>query len=83
MENNWNDNWRNKLKEKSPSIYERLCECRNTKKDLLIIACYIFSYNHIHKTKEECLDRAIQWLTDWNNQVELIPNNYNWYLQRM
>ena len=26
-------------------------------------------------TKEECLDRTIEWITDWNNQVGLIPNS--------
>lgn len=79
----WNDDWRNKLEHDYPSVYSRLQNCNNTKRDLLIIACYIFTYNHMFKTKEQCLDRAIQWLTDWNGQTELIPTNYEWYAKRV
>ena len=83
MENNWNDSWRRDLAQAQTDVYDRLCECRNTKSDLLVIAKFMYFVNKENHTKKECLDRAIQWLTDWNNQVELIPNNYNWYLQRM
>ena len=79
----WNDNWREELKKNRPSCYDRLCNCNNTKRDLIIIARYIYSYNFKNHTREECLDRAVTWLTSWNNQVELIPNNYNWYLERI
>lgn len=79
---NWNDDWRNELKETEPIIYKRLAECRNTKKDLLIIAKLMCKYNK-DKTKEECLYRVVEWLVDWNSQTELLPINYSWYLQRI
>lgn len=79
----WCDNWRDYLKTNYHSVYERLCECRNTKSDLLLIAKLMYVVNKNDYTKEECLDRTISWLTDWNNQPELIPTNYKWYLDRM
>lgn len=79
----WNDNWRNELEEKQPKVYERLCNCINKKTDILVIAKYIYLYNKENYTKQECLERTIQWLTDWNNQVELIPTNFKWYLSRI
>lgn len=79
----WCDYWRDYLKANYYSVYKRLCECRNTKSDLLLIAKVIYRFNNNDYTKEECLDRTISWLTDWNNQPELIPINYKWYLDRM
>ena len=79
----WNDDWRAELKEKHSDIYERLCDCRNKKSDIIIIAKYIYSYNKSNYGKKDCLDRAITWITDWNNQVELIPTNYDWYLRQI
>ena len=32
----WNDDWRNELKEKNYKVWERLCECRNTSKNMKI-----------------------------------------------
>ena len=34
----WNDDWRNELKEKNHKVWERLCECRNTKNDIKIMS---------------------------------------------
>lgn len=72
MSDNWNDDWRDELQEKNYNCYLRLCECRNTKNDLKIIAKIMFKYN-VGKGAQDCLDRTISWLTDWNNQVDLIP----------
>ena len=58
------------LKLKNPECYERLCECRNTKNDILIISKIMYKYNQ-NRTKHDCLDRTIEWLTDWNSQFEL------------
>jgi hypothetical protein len=69
----WNDDWRSELEIKNPECYERLCECRNTKHDILIIAKLMYRYNQ-DRTKEDCLDRTIEWITDWNNQIEIYPN---------
>ena len=69
----WNDDWRSELEIKNPECYERLCECRNTKNDILIISRLMYKYNQ-DRTKEDCLDRTIEWITDWNNQIEIYPN---------
>ena len=69
----WNNDWRSELEIKNPECYERLCECRNTKHDILIIAKLMYRYNQ-DRTKEDCLDRTIEWITDWNNQIEIYPN---------
>ena len=66
----WNNDWRSELEIKNPECYERLCECRNTKHDILIIAKLMYRYNQ-DRTKYDCLDRTIEWLTDWNSQFEL------------
>ena len=69
----WNNDWRSELEIKNPKCYERLCEGRNTKHDILIIAKLMYRYNQ-DRTKEDCLDRTIEWITDWNNQIEIYPN---------
>ena len=74
MENEiWNDDWREELRLTNENCYNRLCECRNTKHDILIIAKLMYRYNQ-DRTKEDCLDRTIEWITDWNNQIEIYPN---------
>ena len=81
----WNNDWRSELEIKNPECYERLCECRNTKNDILIISRIMYKYNQ-NRTKHDCLDRTIEWLTDWNSQFELYPSNpeeYQKILSRM
>lgn len=34
----------------------------------------MYKYN-LYGTKEDSLDRTIEWLTDWNNQVNLCPDS--------
>jgi len=70
----WNDDWREELEKDYYDCYIRLCECRNTKKDLKILTKLLYKYNS-SKTKEQCLDRIIAWVTDWNNQVNLVPDD--------
>ena len=52
---------------------QNVIECMNTKNDILIIAKLMYKYNQ-NRTKEDCLDRTIEWLTDWNSQIEIYPN---------
>ena len=66
----WNNDWRSELEIKNPECYERLCECRNTKNDILIISRIMYKSTQ-NRTKNDCLDRTIEWLTDWNSQFEL------------
>ena len=66
----WNDDWREELKENNPDAYERLSNAKNIKKDITEIAKLMYKYN-LSGTKEDSLDRAIEWITDWNNQANL------------
>lgn len=80
--NEWNDTW---IDELNNDCYIRLCECRNIKKDILYMAKLMFKYNP-NKNVETCLDRVIEWVTDWNNQFELfdyVADNYNKIIEKM
>lgn len=70
----WNNDWREELKTDSYPVWERLAECRNTKRDIIIMAKLNYKYNP-GKSKEDCLDRILEWVTDWNSQVNLYPDD--------
>ena len=71
---NWNDDWREELKTDYYPVWERLAECRNTRKDIIIMAKLNYKYNR-SKEPEECLNRIVEWVTDWNGQsLSLIPD---------
>ena len=70
MKNAWNDNWRSELESTDYLCYIRLCECRNTRKDLTTMACLVYKYNK-WTTPEECLIRILEWVGDWNGQFEV------------
>jgi len=72
---NWDDDWRIDLEQDNPKLMERFANCKATAHDLKIIAKIMWRYNRSGHTKEECLDRTIMWITDWNNQVGLIPDD--------
>ena len=69
----WNNDWRIELSHKDPECYERLCDCVNTKKDIITMARLNYKHNPF-KEKEDCLDRILEWVTDWNNQPNLYPS---------
>lgn len=69
----WKDEWREELRDENKPCYDRLSECRSKHSDIKIIAKLMYKYNP-DKSKEECLDRTILWITDWNSQVSLIPD---------
>lgn len=69
--NEWNDDWRDKLKKLDYECYIRLCECRNNKDDVIKIASLMHCYND-NKSKGDCLSRTLQWIVDWNGQLELM-----------
>lgn len=64
---NWNNDWRDKLKKTDYGCYERLCECRNTRKDVIKMAKLVKEYNSTISA-EECLIYMIEWVGDWNSQ---------------
>ena len=85
MMGKWNDDWRNELKIKNEECYIRLCECRNTKNDLVIMSRLMHKYNS-DKAKEDCFVRMLEWVGDWNNQfklVDLTKSEYEILLERI
>lgn len=69
---NWNDDWRDELKQDNYEVWERLAECRNNRNDIIIMSKLVVKYNP-EKSKQECFDRILEWVTDWNNQINLYP----------
>ena len=81
----WCDDWRTELQKTNYGCYERLCECRNTINDVVLMARLMWQYNP-HMTKSDCLDRMIEWCGDWNNQFELMEKmctEYKKYLKKI
>ena len=69
MDNVWNDNWRSELESKDYLCYIRLCECRNTRHDMIKMAKMMFKYNR-WADPEDCLIRMMEWM-DMNSQFYL------------
>lgn len=66
----WNNDWRDELEETNYGCYIRLCECRNTRKDLTTMACLVQKYNR-NIAPEDCLIYILEWVGDWNGQFEV------------
>ena len=82
----WDDNWRSELKETNNSCYIRLCECRNTRYDIIIMSKLVYKYNKNLHTAEECLIRILEWVGDWNNQfmtADLSRKEYFWAIEEI
>ena len=65
----WNDAWRSELESTDYLCYIRLCECRNTRSDMIKMAKLMFKYNR-WADPEDCLIRIMEWM-DMNSQWEL------------
>ena len=65
----WNDNWRSELESNDYLCYIRLCECRNTRHDMIEMAKIMFKYNRWAEP-EDCLIRMMEWM-DMNSQFYL------------
>ena len=65
----WNDNWRSELESNDYRCYIRLCECRNTRHDMIKMAKLMFKYNRWAEP-EDCLVRMMEWVSS-NNQFYL------------
>ena len=81
----WNNDWRDELERKNASCYNRLCECRNTVNDVVIMAKYVHKYNPT-VSKKDCFNRMIEWCCDWNSQSKLfdkIDEQYNELLAKV
>lgn len=66
--------WKNEL---TDDMYYRLCECRNLKSDIVPMAKIVKRVNNCDS--EQALDYILEWITDWNNQFNLYPDNENEY----
>lgn len=66
----WDDDWRYELEKTDYDCYIRLCECRNTRKDIIKMAKLVKKYNYCVPS-EECLIRILEWVGDWNGQFEV------------
>lgn len=68
----WNDDWRQELEMENEGCFYRLCDCRSTFNDVVIMTRYMYEYNKEQATKEECFDRMLEWCGGWNNQDEIL-----------
>ena len=66
----WNNDWRDELEKTNEGCYIRLCECRNTKNDIIIMSKLVKKYNPT-MTAEDCLIYMLEWVGDWNGQFEV------------
>ena len=69
MKDAWNDNWRSELESIDYLCYIRLCECRNTRHDMIKMAKLMYKYNH-WADSADCLIRMMEWM-DMNGQWSL------------
>ena len=67
----WNDNWRSELESVDYLCYIRLCECRNTQKDIITMAKLMYKYNKEKFEPADCLIRMLEWVGGWNNQFSV------------
>ena len=72
----WNDDWRTELEKTNEGCYIRLCECRNTKNDVILMAKLMYKYNPLIGA-EDCFIRMIEWVGDWNNQFNVVDCFYD------
>lgn len=79
----WNDDWRQECEKNYYATFERLCECRNTKNDIVIMTRLMYKYNKERFTKEECFDRMLEWCGSWNSQEEIFDITMNEYKEML
>jgi hypothetical protein len=75
----WNNDWRDELEKTDYNCYMRLCECRNTRNDVIKMAKLVKKYNPA-QSAEECLIYMMEWVGDWNGQfmvTDFTRNEYN------
>ena len=81
----WNDDWRDAIDD---AMLTRLAECHNTAMDVVAMATVMHKVNPL-KTAVECFERMVEWVCDWNGQLNVASkiykddNSYQWYLSRV
>ena len=84
MKDVWNDNWRSELESNDYLCYIRLCECRNTRPDMIKMAKMMYKYNR-WADPEDCLIRMMEWV-DMNGQwmiADLTQTEYNEAIEKI
>ena len=67
---NWNNDWRDDI---PGEVRTRLSECRNTWQDIEIMGRAMKLANP-DKSVDECAERILDWVLDWNDQYDLDPS---------
>lgn len=67
---NWNNGWRDNI---PGEVRARLSECRNTWQDIEIMGRAMKLANP-DKSVDECAERILDWVLDWNDQYDLDPS---------
>ena len=65
-----NNDWRDELEKTNEGCYMRLCECRNTRNDIIIMSRLVKKYNP-NMTAEDCFIYMFEWVGDWNGQYNV------------
>ena len=65
-----NNDWRDELEKTNEGCYMRLCECRNTRNDIVIMSRLVKKYNPSMPVKE-CFIYMLEWVGDWNGQYNV------------
>lgn len=80
-----NNDWRNELEKTNEGCYIRLCECRNTRNDIVIMARLVKKYNPTMEA-EDCFIYMLEWVGDLNGQyniTDLTKNEYKEMLDKV
>ena len=75
--------WQSHLPE---AVYDRLCECRSTKKDIIPLTRAFCNYSRRaqenNMTEEDCLQFILEWVLDWNDGTwDYTKDEYDEWLQ--
>ena len=66
----WNNDWRDELEKINNGCYTRLCECRNTRNDIVSMSRLVKKYNP-NMDAEDCFIYMLEWVGDWNGQYNI------------
>ena len=67
-------------------VYNRLCECTTTKKDIPQLARCFWNYKAKQDgmTEQECLDYILTWVLDWNGGMwDYTEDEYDYWLSQI
>lgn len=65
-----NNDWRDELEKTNYGCYMRLCECRNTRNDIIIMSRLVKKYNPTMEA-EDCFIYMLEWVGDLNGQYNI------------